>query len=73
MTFHFLMFKPASLLYTYINSLDWRMIGYHPVIPTDDNWYWAIYTLTSLLLSTGLAEMVERIPLPHKNLNFKKK
>ena len=73
MTFHFLMFKPASLLYTYINGLDWRMIGCHPVISADDNWFWAIYALTSLVLSIGLAWIVERIPSPAIIIKFKKK
>lgn len=73
MTFHFLMFKPASLLYTYINGLDWRMIGCHPVIPMEDNWYWVIYSLTSLVLSIGLAWIVERIPSPAIIIKFKKK
>lgn len=68
MTFHFLMFKPASLLYTYIYDLDWKMIGCHPVIPMDsNNWYWIVYTLTSLILSIGVARIIESIPSPMLN------
>lgn len=71
MTFHFLMFKPASLLKTYIFEMDWRMIGCHPVIPPEgDNWYWTVYTLTSLVLSVGMARIVERIPSPKLNINI---
>lgn len=63
MTFHFLMFKPASLLKTYIYNMDWKMIGCHPVIPPEgDNWYWVVYTLTSIVLSLGMARLVESIP-----------
>jgi len=63
MTFHFLMFKPASLLKTYIYDMDWKMIGCHPVIPPEgDNWYWIVYTLTSLILSLGMARIMESIP-----------
>jgi fucose 4-O-acetylase-like acetyltransferase len=63
MTFHFLMFKPASLLKAYIYGMDWKMIGCHPVIPPKgDNWYWIIYTITSLILSLGMARIMESIP-----------
>ena len=62
MTFHFLMFKPASLLKAYICGLDLRVVGYHPVIPPNDNWYWIFYSLTSIILSIILAQIVERIP-----------
>ena len=41
LTFHFLMFKPASLLNAYVYNLDWRVIGCHPVVfPIRDNWFW---------------------------------
>ena len=74
MTFHFLMFKPASLLKTYLWGLDWRMIGCHPVIPSGgDNWYWIVYSFTSIILSIVFAEIVERIPSPILNINLKKK
>ena len=63
MTFHFLMFKPASLLKTYIYDMDWKMIGCHPVIPPEgDNLYWIVYTVTSLILSLGMARIVNNIP-----------
>ena len=74
MTFHFLMFKPASLFYTYIFGLDWRMIGCHPVIPTEENnWYWIVYSLTSLLLSIGIAHIMKSFPSPSMVINFKKR
>lgn len=63
LTFHFLMFKPASLLNAYIYHLDWKVIGCHPVVwPVRDNWFWIVYTVTSLCLSLLLAEGVERLP-----------
>lgn len=69
MTFHFLMFKPASLLYTHIYDLDWKMIGCHPVIPIDcNNWYWIVYTLTSFIFSIGVARIIETIPSPKLNI-----
>lgn len=65
MTFHFLMFKPASLLKAYVSGLDLRMVGCHPVIPLDgENWYWVVYSLTSIILSISLAEVVRHIPAP---------
>lgn len=74
MTFHFLMFKPASLLKVYLCGLDWRMMGCHPVIPPEgDNWYWMVYSFTSIFLSIALAELVERIPSPKLNVNLKRK
>lgn len=74
MTFHFLMFKPASLLKTYLLGLDWRMIGCHPVIPpVGDNWYWLVYSITSIILSIVFAEIVERIPFSKLNYILKKK
>lgn len=74
MTFHFLMFKPASLLKTYIWGMDWKMIGCHPVIPPEgDNWYWIVYTLTSLILSIGMARIIEVIPSPKFNMNIIKR
>lgn len=71
MTFHFLMFKPASLLKTYIYGMDWKMVGCHPVIPPEgDNWYWVVYTVTSLVLSIGMARIIESIPSPKLNINI---
>lgn len=63
LTFHFLMFKPASLLNAFIYHLDWKVIGCHPVVwPVRDNWFWIIYTVTALCLSLLLAEGIERLP-----------
>lgn len=74
MTFHFLMFKPASLLKTYFLGLDWRMIGCHPVIPPEgDNWYWLVYSISSIILSIVFAEIVERIPSSKLYLILKRK
>lgn len=74
MTFHFLMFKPASLMKAYLCEMDWRVIGCHPVIPPeDDNWYWIVYSITSFILSIVFAEIVERIPSPLLNINLKRK
>ena len=65
MTFHFLMFKPASLLKAYIFDMDWKVIGCHPVIPpNDDKWYWMVYSFTSIILSLALAQLVKHIPSP---------
>lgn len=63
LTFHFLMFKPASLLNAYIYHLDWKVIGCHPVVwPVRDNWFWIVYTVTALCLSLLLANGIERLP-----------
>ncbi|MBQ3636191.1 MAG: hypothetical protein II951_11340 [Bacteroidales bacterium] len=51
LTFHFLMYRPASLLKAYIYDLDWGVIGSHPVIHTyKDNYFWIIYTISSIAL-----------------------
>lgn len=63
MTFHFLMFKPAMLFKTYIYGLDWHMIGCVPVIPSNDCWYWAVYTLSSLAFSIALGNLCKKIHL----------
>lgn len=74
MTFHFLMFKPASLLKAYICGLDLRVVGCHPVIPPDDNnWYWMVYSLTSIILSITMAQIIECIPSPNLEKIFKRK
>ena len=58
MTFHFLMFKPASYLKICMNNLEWQEIGYHPVIPpAGDYWFWIVYTVTSITFSL----LLERI------------
>lgn len=55
LTFHFLMFRPAALLYSYIYDLDWRIIGTHPVPHMiDENWYWVVYSSSSIVLSLFL-------------------
>lgn len=64
MTFHFLMFKPVSLLMTYIYSWDWHMIGCHGVIYTDKPIWWIIYTIISIYLSLLLYRVI-------KKMNFK--
>lgn len=62
LTFHFLMFKPAALLYAYIYHLDWHVIGCHPVpMPIINNWFWMVYTITSLSFSLLLTEILKRL------------
>lgn len=62
LTFHFLMFKPASLLNAYIYNLDWRVIGCHPVVlPIRDNWFWIVYTIISICLSLFVVWALEMI------------
>lgn len=74
MTFHFLMFKPASLLKAYICGLDLRVVGCHPVIPPDgDYWYWIIYSFTSIIQSLAIAQIVKCIPSSNFNILFKRK
>lgn len=65
MTFHFLMFKPASYLKACMLGMDWHVVGYVPVIPPDgDKWYWVVYVITSIGLSLVLEKMVSRIHMP---------
>jgi fucose 4-O-acetylase-like acetyltransferase len=72
MTFHFLMFKPASLLKAYIFGMDWRVIGYHPVIPPDgDNWYWLVYSISSIVLSLVLTKLIKCISSSKLIVNHK--
>ena len=54
--------------------MDWKIIGCHPVIPPEgDNWYWVVYTVTSLVLSIGMARIIESIPSPRLNINMIRK
>lgn len=64
LTFHFLMFKPAALLYSFVYDLDWHVIGCHPVAyQVKDNWFWIIYVISSLLLSLAFMQILRRIKL----------
>jgi fucose 4-O-acetylase-like acetyltransferase len=64
LTFHFLMFKPAALLYAYIYNLDWHVIGCHPVpMQINNNWSWIIYSVTSLALSLILMEILKKLKI----------
>ncbi len=49
LTFHFIMFKPAALLQTYIYDLDWRMIGCFPIISLHNEVFWIIYAVSSIV------------------------
>ena len=62
LTFHFLMFKPASLLYAYIYDLDWHIVGCHPV-PTliDENWFWIVFSISSIVFSLLLTEVLKSL------------
>lgn len=63
MTFHFLMFKPASYLKAYIWNMDMQVVGYLPVIPPKgDMWYWIVYAISSLVFSLMLERLVSQIP-----------
>ena len=62
LTFHFLMFKPAALLYSYLYDLDWHVIGSHPVaMQIKDNWFWIIYSVSTLIFSLLLMEILKRL------------
>lgn len=63
LTFHILMFKPAALLYTFIYHLEWKAIGSHIVIlPIANNWYWIVYSVSSLILSLLVERILNNIP-----------
>ena len=62
LTFHFLMFKPAALFYSFVYDLDWHVIGCHPVAnQIHDNWFWIIYTLTSLFFSLSVMQILRKM------------
>ena len=64
LTFHFLMFKPATLLYAYIYNLDWHVVGCHPVpMQISNNWFWIIFSVTSLAFSLLLTEILKRLKI----------
>ena len=64
LTFHFLMFKPAALLYSYIYNLDWHVVGCHPVaMQIKDNWFWIIYSVSALFFSLLLMEILKRLKI----------
>lgn len=64
--FHFLFFKPASYLKIMIWHLDVKMISCHPVIPENNDWYWLVYSLTSVLLCVGAVLMQKKLQIQQK-------
>lgn len=68
LTFHFLMFKPASLLKTYIYDLPLGMVGCHGVIWEQNEYFWIVYTVSSLLLSLAMARIchIKLVPIIRK-------
>ena len=65
MTFHFLMFKPASYLKSCIYGMDWHVIGYMPVIPPEgDLWYWVVYSISAIVFSLLFERIVSHVPSP---------
>lgn len=67
--FHFLFFKPASYLKAIIWHLDWKMISCHPVIPENNEWYWLVYSLTSVLLCVGAVQMQKKLKFKQRMEN----
>lgn len=64
LTFHFLMFKPASYLKTCMLGLDWHAIGCFPVISSKDYiWYWIVYTISTIVFSLMLERLVSHFKL----------
>lgn len=64
LTFHFLMFKPASLIYAYIYHLDWHIVGCHPVpMQINENWFWIVFSVTSTVLSLLLMEILKKLKI----------
>lgn len=68
LVFHFLMFKPISFFKTYIYKLPHEMIGCHPVVDyfTETDFWWIVYSISSLFLSLMLGKIVKCIPLLKK-------
>ncbi len=65
MTFHFLCFKPASLLKAWLYDMDWQVVGYHPVIPpVDDYWFWIVYAVSALFFSLLLERIISSMHFP---------
>lgn len=65
LTFHFLCFKPVSLLKAWLYDMDWQVVGYHPVIPpVDDNYFWIVYAVFALSLSLLLERLINIVPSP---------
>lgn len=67
--FHFLFFKPASYLKIMIWHLDVKMISCHPVIPENNDWYWLVYSLTSVLLCVGAVQMQKKLKFKQRMEN----
>lgn len=65
MTFHFLCFKPASLLKAWLYNMDWLVVDYHPVIPpVDEYWFWIVYAVSALSLSLLLERFISNVSFP---------
>lgn len=64
MTFHVLLFKPASYLKTCMLGMDWHAIGCFPVIISKDyTWYWIVYTISTIVFSLMLERLVSHLQL----------
>lgn len=60
MTFHFLCFKPVSILITEIYHLDYLAIGLHPSIKMNGTLWWIAYTIISIILSVLFSILINR-------------
>jgi len=71
MTFHVLLFKPASYLKTCMLGMDWHAIGCFPVITSKDYmWYWIVYTISTIVFSLMLERLVSHLQLKPLRIKF---
>lgn len=61
LTFHFLMFKPISLLKIHLYGLPQLQIGEFPVIMDNNSFFWILYAVFSIITSYFLGVLVMKI------------
>ena len=61
LTFHFLCFKPVSLLWLWAHGEPLERLSEFPVLADTNSWLWVLYTLAGIALPSGLWEAKERL------------
>lgn len=63
LTFHFICFKISELLEIRIYGLPSEMIGCHPVIPPQDNFFFVIHTITAVAFPVLIAYVYSKMKI----------
>ena len=70
---HFVFFKPVSLIYIMVCKLPIERLAEHPVLFTETYWLWIVYTIVSIALCLLLREVYYLVKTKIINVINKKK